>query len=90
MCNLCVVLMKDWVDRQAKIEKDLLRAVGEQAQMVADDLLPQVRLAALEGEMSSTMKPNITFDFRDDETEVNTEGSVTFPSKHSSAASVVF
>ena len=82
--------MKDWLDRQAKIEKDLLRAVGEQAQQVTDDLLPQVRLAALEGEMTSTVKLNITFDFNDDDTEVTTEASVTFPAKHSSATSVTF
>jgi len=80
--------MKDWLDRQAKIEKDILDAVGAQVRGITDDLLPQIRLAALENEMTSTINVAVTFDFDDDTTEISSEGSVSFPAKHASSAKI--
>jgi hypothetical protein len=80
--------MKDWLDKQGAIEKDVLKTVASQAQGVVDDLLPQIRLAALENEMQSTILMEIHFDFDDDKTTIRTEASVHFPPKHSASVSV--
>jgi len=80
--------MKDWLDRQAKIEKDVLDVVSGQVRGIVDDLLPQIRLAALENEMQSTITVDVSFDFDNDTTEVSCVGSVQFPPKHSSSATV--
>ena len=80
--------MKDWLANQKSIEKDILKAAGGQARGVVDDLLPQIRLAALENEMQATIQMEIHFDFDGDKTEIVTEGRVQFPAKHSSSASI--
>ena len=82
------VAMKDWLDNQTKIEKDVLDAVSEQTRAIADDLLPQIRLAALENEMRATIQMEINFSFEDEATDIWSEGSVTFPPRHSATDSI--
>ncbi len=81
--------MKDWLERQAEIEKDVLDAVGQQVRGVVDDLLPQIRLAALENHMEAVADIKIYFTFEDNGTGIHSEASVQFPPKHSASASVV-
>tara|TARA_Y100001968_G_scaffold21559_1_gene16999 strand:- start:674 stop:922 length:249 start_codon:yes stop_codon:yes gene_type:complete len=80
--------MKDWLDRQAKIEKDVLDVVSAQVRGVVDDLLPQIRLAALENNMQSNISVDVSFDFENDTTEISCAGFVQFPPKHSASATV--
>ena len=81
--------MKDWLEKQGSIEKDVLDAVAAQARGVADDLLPQIRLAALENEMSAVVELKINFGFENDETKIWSVGEVQFPAKHSASATII-
>ena len=81
-------MIKDWLDNQTGIEKEVLDTVAGQVRGITDDLLPQIRLAAIENEMQSVVKIEIHFDFDDDKTEIRAEGSVQFPAKHSSSDTV--
>ena len=45
--------MKEWLDNQRKIEDSLLNAVAIESKEIAEDLMPQVRLCALENEKLS-------------------------------------
>ncbi|MAT87248.1 MAG: hypothetical protein CL532_01675 [Aestuariivita sp.] len=80
--------MKDWLEHQAEIEKSVLTAVGSQVKGIVDDLLPQIRLAAIENNMESAVEVTIYFKFEGESTELESEGSVQFPPKKS-ASSVV-
>jgi hypothetical protein len=47
--------MAKFLDSSEKVEKPLLNAVGVQSQKIVDDLLPQIRLAALENQGACVM-----------------------------------
>jgi hypothetical protein len=78
--------MKKWLDKNKKIEGSMLEAVGIQAKQIADDLIPQVRLCALENEMNADIFIKVHFEFEDDKTEVWSEGAVQFPPRQSVSA----
>lgn len=80
--------MKDWLEKQVSKEDVVLDVLAEQSRQVADDLLPQIRLAALEDQMKSTVVMTVTFEFDEESVRLHTEGSVQFPAKHSSSAEV--
>ena len=61
----------------------MLSAVSIQAKQVADDLVPQVRLCALENEMCADILIKVHFEFGTDKTEIWSEGAVDFPPKQS-------
>ena len=75
--------MKKWLEKQKDQEKDVLDAVAIQARQVVDDLIPQVRLCALENEMQSSILIKVNFEFDDKKTEIWSEGAVDFPPKQS-------
>lgn len=64
----------------------MLEAVSIQAKQIADDLIPQVRLCALENEMNADIFIKVHFEFEDDKTEVWSEGAVQFPPRQSVSA----
>jgi hypothetical protein len=64
----------------------VIEAVGIQAKQIADELIPQVRLCALENEMLADIFLKIHFEFNDGKTEVWSEGAVQFPAKQSVSA----
>jgi hypothetical protein len=78
--------MKKWLDKNKKIESSMLEAVGIQAKQIADDLIPQVRLCALENEMNADIFIKVHFEFEDDKTEIWSEGAVQFPPRQSVSA----
>ena len=72
--------MKDWLDTQNRMEKDLLIELGRQCRDLLDLLLPQIRLAALENDNKTSVTINLDFDLNEG-VKVLGEGSVTFPAK---------
>ena len=76
-------IMKEWLEKQKSQEADMLSAVSIQAKQVADDLVPQVRLCALENEMCADILIKVHFEFGTDKTEIWSEGAVDFPPKQS-------
>ena len=66
----------------------MLDAASEQFRKVLDELLPQIRLAALENCMESDMEVVVMFEFEDSSTTITTEGRVRFPPKISEPESV--
>ena len=75
--------MKEWLEKQKQKEQNMLDAVSIQAKQIADDLVPQVRLCALENEMVADIMIKVHFEFNDDKTEIWSEGAVDFPPKQS-------
>lgn len=75
--------MKDWLDAQKAIENDMLNAVSIQAKEIAEELIPQVRLCALENEMTADIIFRVHFEFDKASTDVWSEGAVEFPAKQS-------
>lgn len=75
--------MKDWLDSQTRMEKDLLIELGRQCRDILDLLLPQIRLAALENDNKTSATINLDFDMSKG-ILVKGEGSVTFPAKKAS------
>lgn len=75
--------MREWLEKQKKQEKSMLDAVGIQCRQVADELVPQVRLCALENDMCADIWVKVHFEFEDDKTEIWSEGAVEFPPKQS-------
>ena len=75
--------MKKWLEKQKGQEKHMLDAVNIQVREVVEDLIPQVRLCAMENEMVSDVRLNIHFEFNKKDTDVWTEGQVAFPPKQS-------
>jgi hypothetical protein len=62
----------------------MLNAVAVEAKEIAEDLIPQVRLCALENEMSATIVFRVNFEFDEDgSTDIWSEGIVEFPAKQS-------
>jgi hypothetical protein len=72
--------MKEWLESQNRIEKDLLQELGFQCRDILDLLLPQIRLAALENNNKTSATINLDFDFSSG-VLIKGEGSVTFPAK---------
>ena len=73
--------MKEWLENQKKQEKSMLDAVSIQARQVADELVPQVRLCAMENEMCADILIKVHFEFDEKKTEIWSEGAVDFPPK---------
>ena len=61
----------------------MIEAVGIQAKQIADELIPQIRLCALENEMNADIFLKVHFEFDDEKTEVWSEGAVQFPPRQS-------
>ena len=59
----------------------MLDAASEQFKKLLDELLPQVRLSALENELESRVDVTMWFVFEEDATTLTTEGRVNFPAK---------
>lgn len=78
--------MKEWLEAQKASETDMLNAVSVQAKDIAEELIPQVRLCALENEMSATITFRVHFEFEDTKTDIWSEGAVEFPPKQSVSA----
>ena len=72
--------MKDWLESQKRIEKDLLKELGLHCRDIIDLLLPQIRLAALENNNKTEVTIKLGFDFSKG-ASVRGEGSVSFPAK---------
>ena len=72
-----------WLDENKKQEHNMIEAVGIQAKQIADELIPQVRLCALENEMNADIFLKVHFEFDDEKTEVWSEGAVQFPPRQS-------
>ena len=75
--------MKKWLEHQKGQEKHILDAVSIQVREVVEDLIPQLRLCALENEMLADLRLNIHFEFDEESTECWAEGQVYFPPKQS-------
>mgnify|MGYP004229001629 CR=1 FL=1 len=75
--------MKEWLENQKKQEKSMLDAVSIQARQVADELVPQVRLCAMENEMCADILIKVHFEFDEKKTDIWSEGAVDFPPKQS-------
>ena len=75
--------MKEWLENQKKQEKSMLSAVSIQARQVAEELIPQIRLCAIENQMCSSLLIKVHFEFEDKKTEIWSEGAVDFPPKQS-------
>ncbi len=73
--------MREWLENQKKQEKSMLDAVSIQARQVADELVPQVRLCAMENEMCADILIKVHFEFDEKKTEIWSEGAVDFPPK---------
>lgn len=76
-------IMKEWLEKQKAQEKNMLDAVSIQSRQIADDLVPQVRLCALENEMCADILIKVHFEFGKEKTEIWSEGAVDFPPKQS-------
>ena len=70
--------MKEWLELQKQQMQNMLDALSIQAKQIADDLVPQVRLCALENEMAANFLIWVYFVFNDDKTEIWSEGAVDF------------
>ena len=83
--------MSEWLEKTGDIEKKVLEIVGLQTKKVVDDLLPQIRLAALENEGAAIVDIRVGFDFGEkaEEVIIATEGLVQFPAKRAYAESTV-
>jgi hypothetical protein len=79
--------MAKYLDSAEKVEKPLLNAVGRQSQKIVDELLPQIRLSALENDGVCLIDLKIGFEFAEDGESVTvaSEGIVNFPAKRAFA-----
>jgi hypothetical protein len=75
--------MKDWLDKQKEVENDMLESVSIQAKQISEELIPQIRLCALENEMCADIMIKVHFEFNEKNTEIWSEGAVDFPPKQS-------
>lgn len=71
--------MKDWLEKQKNQEQDVLDVVKIQSKQIVEDLIPQVRLCALENDMEASVVMKVHFKFSDTNSEIWTEGHVDFP-----------
>ena len=77
--------MKNWLEKQKSQEQDVLDIVKIQSKQVVEDLIPQVRLCALENDMEANVVIKINFQFSDDNTEIWSKGHVDFPPRCTSS-----
>lgn len=77
--------MKNWLEKQKSQEQDVLDIIKIQSKQVVEDLIPQVRLCALENDMEANVVIKINFQFSDDNTEIWSKGHVDFPPKCTSS-----
>tara|TARA_S200002703_G_scaffold149434_1_gene146996 strand:- start:174 stop:416 length:243 start_codon:yes stop_codon:yes gene_type:complete len=75
-----------WLEKQSFIEKDLKAMVGEVAQELLDDLMPQVKLAALENGGAVAVDFRFNMDLAENP-KLKAEGSVYFPAKQATVTS---
>lgn len=75
--------MKEWLEKQKTQENDMLESVQIQTKQITEDLIPQIRLCAIENQMVSDVLIKVHFEFNDDKTEIWSEGIVNFPPKES-------
>lgn len=61
----------------------MLESVSIQAKQISEDLIPQIRLCALENEMCADVMIKVHFEFGKEDTEIWSEGAVQFPPKQS-------
>lgn len=80
--------MKEWLDKQKEVEQEILDAASQQAYEVIDQLLPQIRLSAMEGGMKVKVNLEIAFDFTEGKTDLSSVGAVTFPVRVVEAQSI--
>ena len=73
--------MKNWLEKQKSQEQEVLDVVKIQSKQVVEDLIPQVRLCALENDMEAHVIIKVNFKFTDDDTEIWSQGHVDFPPK---------
>jgi len=73
--------MKDWLEKQKDQEQDVLDVVKIQSKQVVEDLIPQIRLCALENDMEAHVNIKLHFQFTEENTEIWSEGHVDFPPK---------
>lgn len=78
--------MGSWLEKQTFIEKDLKAMAGSVAEELLDDLMPQVRLAALEGSGIVAVDFRLNFDLSEG-AKLKGEGSVYFPAKKATVTS---
>ena len=71
----------DWLDAQGEMERPLLELSGEVVKELVDDLLPQIRLSALENGGEAVVNVAITFKFETKGADVDAVGGVEFPAK---------
>jgi hypothetical protein len=75
-----------WLEKQTFLEKDLKAMTGEVAKELLDDLMPQIRLAALENSGVAAVDLRLTFDLSE-KPKLVSEGSVYFPAKKATVTS---
>lgn len=73
--------MKDWLEKQKEQEQDVLDVVKIQSKQIVEDLIPQIRLCALENDMEAHVNLKLHFQFTRENTEIWSEGHVDFPAK---------
>ena len=75
-----------WLEKQTFVEKDLKEMTGEVVKAILDDLMPQLRLAALEAGGIAAVDFRLDFNLTDDP-KIKGEGSVYFPAKKATVTS---
>jgi hypothetical protein len=75
-----------WLEKQTFIEKDLKAMTGDVTKELLDDLMPQIRLAALENSGIAAVDIRLTFDLSE-KAKLQSEGSVYFPAKKATVTS---
>lgn len=80
-------LMKEWLEDQKGIEKETLDLVCQQTIEVVDQLIPQIRLCAIESGEAVKVNLEIEFDFGK-KTKLSTMGAVAWPPRIVEASAV--
>lgn len=75
-----------WLEKQQFIEKDLILMTGKLSGELLDDLMPQLRLSALENSGVVSVDINLDFDLANENQLVKGEGRVHFPAKKALAS----
>ena len=79
--------MKEWLEDQKGIEQETLDIVCQQTVEVVDQLIPQIRLCAIES--GEAVKVNLEIEFAfGKKTTLSTIGAVAWPPRIVEAASV--
>jgi len=75
-----------WLEKQQFIEKDLILMTAKLSGELLDDLMPQLRLSALENSGIVSVDINLDFNLADENSAVKGEGRVHFPAKKAIAS----